>query len=79
MHRERQDGETYRAAEHAPNHNKTAQAARLKETRTIVTGISEAVAETIVDLGVDWGGIETLSDLRSGLKAALRDAQWRVE
>lgn len=44
------DGETCQDAEHAPNHNKTAQAARLKETRTIVTGISEAVAETIVDL-----------------------------
>jgi hypothetical protein len=34
--------------------------------RTIVTGISEAVAETIVDLGIDWSGIETLHDLRTG-------------
>jgi len=51
--------------------NKTVQAARLKGARTIVTGISEAVAETIVDLGIDWSEIETLRDLRTGLRAAL--------
>jgi len=51
--------------------NKTIQAARLKGARTIVTGISEAVAETIVDLGIDWSGIETLSDLRTGLRVVL--------
>jgi rsbT co-antagonist protein RsbR len=54
------------------NHlNKTIQAARLKGTHTIVTGISEAVAETIVELGIDWDEIDTLSDLQSGLAAAL--------
>jgi anti-anti-sigma regulatory factor len=54
------------------NHlNKTIQAARLKGTHTIVTGISEAVAETIVELGIDWDKIDTLSDLQSGLAAAL--------
>jgi DNA-binding LacI/PurR family transcriptional regulator/anti-anti-sigma regulatory factor/putative methionine-R-sulfoxide reductase with GAF domain len=52
--------------------NRTIKAARLKGARTIVTGISEAVAETIVDLGIDWSGIETLSDLKTGLRAALR-------
>jgi DNA-binding LacI/PurR family transcriptional regulator/anti-anti-sigma regulatory factor/putative methionine-R-sulfoxide reductase with GAF domain len=52
--------------------NKTIQAARLKGARAIVTGISEAVAETIVDLGIDWSGIETLGDLKTGLRAALR-------
>ncbi len=51
--------------------NKTIQAARLKGARTIVTGISDAVAETIVDLGIDWSNIETLRDLQSGLVAAL--------
>jgi len=51
--------------------NKTVQAARLKGARTIVTGISDAVAETIVDLGIDWSGIETLSDLQTGLITAL--------
>ncbi|MCP4543808.1 MAG: GAF domain-containing protein [Chloroflexi bacterium] len=51
--------------------NRTIQAARLKGAHTIVTGISEAVAETIVELGIDWTGIETLPDLRMGLRAAL--------
>ena len=54
------------------NHlNKTIRAARLKGAQTIITGISDAVAETIVDLGIDWSDIETLSDLQTGLRAAL--------
>ena len=54
------------------NHlNKTIQAARLKGARAIVTGISDAVAETIVDLGIDWSSITTLNDLQTGLVAAL--------
>ena len=54
------------------NHlNKTIQAARLKGARTIVTGISDSVAETIVDLGVDWAEIETQPDLQTGLQVAL--------
>jgi rsbT co-antagonist protein RsbR len=51
--------------------NKTIQAARLKGARTIVTGVSDAVAETIVDLGIDWSGIETLGDLQTGLRAVM--------
>ncbi|MBN1875934.1 MAG: GAF domain-containing protein [Anaerolineae bacterium] len=54
------------------NHlHKTIQAARLKGARTIITGISDAVAETVVDLGIDWSGIITLRDLQTGLMAAL--------
>jgi rsbT co-antagonist protein RsbR len=54
------------------NHlNKTIQAARLKGAHTIVTGITEAMAETIVELGIDWGSIDTLCDLQTGLIAAL--------
>jgi rsbT co-antagonist protein RsbR len=51
--------------------NRTVQAARLKGARTVVTGVSDAVAETIVDPGIDWSGIDTLGDLRTGLRAAL--------
>lgn len=51
--------------------NKTIQAARLKGARVVVTGISDAVAETIVDLGIDWSGIETVSDLQAGLVVVL--------
>ncbi len=51
--------------------DKTIQAAKLKGTRPIITGITEAVAESIVDLGIDWGRIETLRDLQTGLRVAL--------
>lgn len=51
--------------------NHTIQAARLKGAHAIVTGISDSVAETIVDLGIDWSQVETLADLQSGLIAAL--------
>ncbi len=52
--------------------NKTIQAARLKGAHVIVTGISDALAETVVDLGIDWGEVETLSNLQTGLMAALK-------
>jgi len=57
--------------------NRTIQAARLKGARAIITGVSEAVAETIVDLGIDWSGIETLKDLQTGLRAALHEIRRR--
>jgi anti-anti-sigma regulatory factor len=59
--------------------HKTIQAARLKGARVIITGISEAVAETIVDLGIDWSHVETLSDLQMGLSAALRSLGKKIE
>lgn len=52
--------------------DKTVQAARLKGTRTIITGISDAVAETVVDLGIDWRDTDTLRDLQTGLIFAIR-------
>jgi anti-anti-sigma regulatory factor/putative methionine-R-sulfoxide reductase with GAF domain len=52
--------------------NRTIQAARLKGAHTMITGISDAVAETIVDLGIDWHNVATLGDLQSGLIVALR-------
>jgi anti-anti-sigma regulatory factor len=55
--------------------NKTIQAAKLKGTQTIVTGISEAVAETIVDLGIDWSDISTMVDLQTGLRSVLTKTQ----
>lgn len=61
------------------NHlNKTIQAARLKGAQTIVTGISDAVAEAIVDLGIDWSKITTLSDLQTGLITALNSLGVRL-
>jgi rsbT co-antagonist protein RsbR len=58
--------------------NRTIQAARLKGAETIVTGISDAVAETIVDLGIDWNNVDTVRDLQSGLKIALRRLKERL-
>lgn len=54
------------------NHlDKTVQAARLKGAGTIITGISDAVAETIIDLGIAWDELETRGDLQTGLRAAM--------
>jgi PAS domain S-box-containing protein len=39
--------------------DKTIQAARLKGAQTIITGITDAVAEAVVDLGIDWSKLET--------------------
>ena len=62
------------------NHlNKTIQAARLKGAHTILTGISDAVAETIVDLGIDWSSVETLGNLQTGLRTALAKMGRRIE
>jgi PAS domain S-box-containing protein len=58
--------------------NKTIQAARLKGAQTIVTGISDAVAEAVVDLGIDWSQLETLSDLQTGLVVALAKMGRRI-
>jgi DNA-binding LacI/PurR family transcriptional regulator/anti-anti-sigma regulatory factor len=52
--------------------HKSIQAARLKGADTIITGISDAVAETVVDLGIDWSAVDTLRDLQTGLLHAIR-------
>ncbi|HEX2906648.1 MAG TPA: STAS domain-containing protein [Phototrophicaceae bacterium] len=51
--------------------SRTIQAARLKGAQTIVTGISDSIAETIVDLGLDWSSIETQRDLQTGLLSVI--------
>jgi len=58
--------------------DKTIQAAQLKGAQTIITGISDAVAEAIVDLGIDWSDITTLSDLQTGLIVALDSLGQRI-
>ena len=58
-------------ADVADHLSKTIQAARLKGARTIITGISDAVAETIVDLGIDWSAVRALGDLQAGLVVGL--------
>jgi rsbT co-antagonist protein RsbR len=43
--------------------------------RCVLTGIRPAVAETLVDIGVDFGRITTLRNLKHGLREAFRYAQ----
>ncbi|APR85222.1 RsbR, positive regulator of sigma-B [Minicystis rosea] len=43
--------------------------------RAVLTGIRPAVAETLVDIGVDLGSVTTLRNLRHGLREALRHAK----
>ncbi len=40
--------------------------------RCVLTGIRAAVSETLVDIGVDFGRITTLRNLKHGLREALR-------
>ncbi len=43
--------------------------------RCVLTGIRSAVAETLVDIGVDFGRITTLRNLKHGLREAMRSAR----
>ena len=43
--------------------------------RCVLTGIRPAVSETLVDIGVDFGNMTTLRNLKHGLREALRHAQ----
>lgn len=49
---------------------KAVEAARLMGATTIITGLSAALAQTLVKLGVDVGNFKTVGDLRGGLVAA---------
>ncbi|WAS93134.1 PAS domain-containing protein [Nannocystis punicea] len=50
-----------------------ARASRLVGARVVLTGISPEVAQTLVTLGVDLGGVTTLATLASGIAFALRE------
>ncbi|MGB1016653.1 MAG: PAS domain-containing protein, partial [Nannocystaceae bacterium] len=47
------------------------KAARLLGTRVIITGVHPDVAQTLVAIGADWSGVETLRTLRDGVAAAI--------
>jgi rsbT co-antagonist protein RsbR len=50
----------------------TVEASRLMGARTILTGLSPDIAQTLVDLGVDLGMMKTVGDLQGGLEEAER-------
>jgi rsbT co-antagonist protein RsbR len=50
----------------------TVEAARLMGASAVITGLSSKIAQTIVDLGVDLGMLNTVGDLQGGLEEAER-------
>ncbi|MBX6350946.1 MAG: STAS domain-containing protein [Clostridia bacterium] len=58
---------------------RTMKAARLVGARTILVGISPQVALTLVRLDVGLEGLETYSDLRSGLERAFALLGYRID
>jgi rsbT co-antagonist protein RsbR len=55
----------------------TVEASRLMGARTILTGLSPEIAQTLVDLGVDLSMMRTVGDLQGGLEEAERLAGYR--
>jgi anti-anti-sigma regulatory factor len=56
---------------------KVMKSAELLGTRCVMTGIRPAVAQTLVELGVDLSSIRTLRNLEEGLRDCLRDMDAR--
>lgn len=59
----------------ADNFIKLMKAAELLGSQCILTGIRPAVAQTLVDLGLDLSSITTLSNLQAGLMECLRQTR----
>jgi rsbT co-antagonist protein RsbR len=51
---------------------KITRASRLMGCACIISGVSPAIAETVVDLGIDVGDVVTTATLRDALRTALR-------
>jgi rsbT co-antagonist protein RsbR len=56
----------------------TVAAARLMGATVIVTGLSAEVSQTLVNLGVDLGGLQTIGDLQGGIEEAERVIGYEV-
>ncbi|WP_220274683.1 protoglobin domain-containing protein [Trinickia dinghuensis] len=56
----------------------TVTAARLMGAKVIVTGITAPVAQSLVSLGIELGGLDTVSDLQGGIELAERNLGYRV-
>jgi methyl-accepting chemotaxis protein len=54
---------------------KIAKAAVLMGCRTIISGISPAIAQTIAELGIDLGSIQTTSTIESALRDSINGAR----
>jgi len=56
----------------------TVESARLLGARVIVTGLSPEIAQTLVNIGVDLGKMNTVGDLQGGIEEAERVLGYRV-
>ncbi len=56
----------------------TIKAATLLGARCMLVGIDSEKAQTIVQLGLDWKGIHTYSNLRAGIQAALGELGYAI-
>src|SRR5216684_6909433 len=56
----------------------TVEAARLLGAIVIVTGLSPEIAQTLVNIGVDLGKMNTVGDLQGGIEEAERLLGYRV-
>jgi rsbT co-antagonist protein RsbR len=56
----------------------TVTAARLMGAKVIVTGISAPVAQSLVALGIELNGLDTVGDLQGGIELAERNLGYRV-
>jgi rsbT co-antagonist protein RsbR len=56
----------------------TVEAARLLGATVIVTGLSPEIAQTLVNIGVDLGKMNTVGDLQGGIEEAERLLGYRV-
>jgi rsbT co-antagonist protein RsbR len=57
----------------------TVTAARLMGAKVIVTGISASVAQSLVALGIELGGLDTVADLQGGIELAERNLGYDVK
>lgn len=58
---------------------KVVRASTLMGAHCVLTGLSESVAETLVDLGVDLSEVATLGSLRDGLRHCLKHIRSAAE
>jgi len=56
----------------------TVEAARLLGAMVIVTGLSPEIAQTLVNIGVDLGKMNTVGDLQGGIEEAERLLGYKV-
>jgi rsbT co-antagonist protein RsbR len=56
----------------------TVEATRLLGATVIVTGLSPSIAQTLVNIGVDLGKMNTVGDLQGGIEQAERLLGYKV-